>query len=89
MFCICASIGQLLIFAVMKEFGSLMWVTLSITRKLFTIIVSIIMFNHKISLMQWIGVGLVFSGMTLEVIMNYILKEKKNNQEDMKIKKKK
>jgi UDP-galactose transporter B1 len=71
MFCISASVGQLFIFAVMKEFGSLMWVTLSITRKLFTIVVSVIMFNHSISAFQWIGVAAVFGGMTLEVVMNY------------------
>jgi solute carrier family 35 (UDP-galactose transporter), member B1 len=76
MFCLCASIGQLFIFAVMKEFGSLMWVTLSITRKLFTIIVSIVMFNHQISTFQWIGVAAVFLGMSVEVIMNYLIKSK-------------
>jgi hypothetical protein len=61
---------------VMKEFGSLMWVTLSITRKLFTIIVSIVMFNHQISTFQWIGVAAVFLGMSVEVIMNYLIKSK-------------
>jgi solute carrier family 35 (UDP-galactose transporter), member B1 len=72
MFCLSASIGQLFIFAVMKEFGSLMWVTLSITRKLFTIIVSIVMFNHQISSLQWVGVAAVFFGMSVEVMMNYM-----------------
>ena len=71
MFCMCASLGQLFIFAVIQEFGSLLWVTISITRKLVTIFVSVIMFNHQISAGQWAGVGLVFGGMGLEVVMNY------------------
>lgn len=62
MFCVCAAIGQLTIFVVMKEFGSLMWITISITRKLFTILVSVLMFNHSICFQQWLGVAAVFSG---------------------------
>jgi solute carrier family 35 (UDP-galactose transporter), member B1 len=62
LFCLCAAIGQLTIFVVMKEFGSLMWITISITRKLFTILVSVIMFNHAICFEQWLGVTAVFSG---------------------------
>lgn len=61
-FCLCAAVGQLTIFVVMKEFGSLMWITISITRKLFTILVSVVMFNHAICLEQWLGVGAVFAG---------------------------
>ena len=72
MFCVCASVGQLFIFATMKEFGSLTWVTLSITRKLFTIIVSIVMFNHTIVPLQGLGIVSVFAGMVLEVAMSYL-----------------
>ena len=61
-FCLCAAVGQLTIFAVMKEFGSLMWITISITRKLFTILVSVVMFGHVICLEQWLGVAAVFAG---------------------------
>jgi solute carrier family 35 (UDP-galactose transporter), member B1 len=71
LFCICASAGQVFIFAVMQEFGSLTWVTLSITRKLVTIIVSVVMFNHAIGPAQWGGVAMVFGGMMLEVYMSY------------------
>jgi solute carrier family 35 (UDP-galactose transporter), member B1 len=81
LFCLCAAIGQLFIFAVMKEFGSLMWVTLSITRKLFTILISIVIFNHQISSFQWLGIVSVFLGMTLEVVMNYSQKEKQKKKD--------
>ena len=89
LFCLCAAIGQLFIFAVMKEFGSLMWVTLSITRKLFTILISIVIFNHQISSFQWLGIISVFLGMSLEVVMNYYQKgsqEKKEVSEAKKVK---
>jgi UDP-galactose transporter B1 len=55
----------------MQEFGSLVWITISITRKLFTILVSVFMFNHSVSAAQWAGIGAVFFGMFLEVLMNY------------------
>jgi solute carrier family 35 (UDP-galactose transporter), member B1 len=80
LFCLCAAIGQLFIFAVMKEFGSLMWVTLSITRKLFTIVISIVIFRHQISSLQWLGIVAVFLGMSLEVAMNYL-----NKKDDKKV----
>ncbi|CAE7738134.1 hut1 [Symbiodinium microadriaticum] len=82
MFCLCASVGQLFIFTVIQEFGSLLWVTISITRKLVTIFVSVIMFNHQISAGQWAGVGLVFAGMGLEVVMNYLAKQKPKKDDD-------
>lgn len=87
LFCICASVGQLFIFAVMQEFGSLTWVTLSITRKLVTIIVSVIMFNHSINVYQWIGVGSVFAGMILEVAMSYYTQPSIEDKPTMKNKK--
>ena len=88
LFCICAAVGQVLIFAVMKEFGSLTWITISITRKLFTILFSVFMFNHPVKSIQWLGIALVFLGMTLEVVMSYISKSKKlSNTEVDKIKK--
>lgn len=71
LFCICACLGQVLIFSVMKEFGSLVWITISITRKLFTILLSIFAFNHKVKVVQWMGVGLVFVGLAVETVMGY------------------
>lgn len=77
-FCTCASVGQVLIFSVMKEFGSLTWITISITRKLFTILVSIFAFNHSVKPLQWAGVASVFVGLTLETIMGYLGKPLKS-----------
>ena len=70
-FCLCASVGQALIFNVIKEFGSLTWVTISITRKLFTILFSVFIYKHIITLPQWLGVIIVFAALVLEVVMKY------------------
>jgi UDP-galactose transporter B1 len=68
LFCICASLGQILVFQIMEEHGSLVWITISITRKLFTILVSVIAFHHPLNFHQCIGIAFVFAGITLELI---------------------
>jgi solute carrier family 35 (UDP-galactose transporter), member B1 len=88
-FCICAAIGQVLIFAVMKEFGSLAWITISITRKLFTILFSVFMFNHPVKPIQWLGIALVFLGMLLEVAMGYLPKPSESTVPPVDLKRKK
>jgi len=70
-FCICASLGQVLIFGVMKDFGSIVWITISVTRKLFTILVSVFMFKHPVKPFQWVGIIAVFVGMILDIVMSY------------------
>jgi UDP-galactose transporter B1 len=71
LFCLCASLGQVLIFNVMQEFGSLSWITISVTRKLFTVVLSVIVFQHKVNAVQWSGVALVFVGLGLDAVMSY------------------
>ena len=80
-FCVCAGVGQLLIFSVMKEYGSLVWITVSITRKLMTILLSVIVFNHSINQYQWLGVVLAFLGMVLEIYGKYQVPKKDSSKE--------
>ena len=70
-FCVCAGFGQFLIFGVMENYGSLVWITISITRKLFTILNNIYWFNHKVKPEQWCGIFICFAGMLLETVMKY------------------
>jgi len=76
LFCIAASVGQILIFQIMEEHGSLVWITVSITRKLFTILASVIAFKHPLNMLQSLGIFIVFSGITLELIMKNKKKQK-------------
>ncbi|ORX88416.1 UAA transporter [Basidiobolus meristosporus CBS 931.73] len=65
-FSICGAVGQCFIFYVLESYGSLSLVTVTVTRKMFTMLLSVFWFNHHFSSGQWIGVALVFAGIGLE-----------------------
>jgi UDP-galactose transporter B1 len=76
--------GQLFIFDTLENFGSLTLVTITVTRKLFTMLLSLVVFNHHLAFGQWIGVFTVFAGIAIEAqvkrketIAKKKLKEKK------------
>lgn len=50
----------------LSTFGSLFLVTVTVTRKMLTMILSVVWFGHTLTPMQWVGVGLVFGGVGLE-----------------------
>lgn len=50
----------------LSTFGSLLLVTVTVTRKMLTMIISVLWFGHTLSAMQWLGVGLVFGGIGIE-----------------------
>jgi UDP-galactose transporter B1 len=66
LFSLCGAIGQCFIFFTLQNFGSLVVVTITVTRKLFTMLISIFWFDHHLSIGQWFAVALVFSGIGLE-----------------------
>ena len=39
---------------------------MTVTRKMFTMIISVVAFGHRLTSMQWLGVGLVFGGIGWE-----------------------
>jgi solute carrier family 35 (UDP-galactose transporter), member B1 len=65
-FAVSGAIGQIFIFLTLSVHGSLILVTITVTRKLFTMLLSVIWFNHPLTNGQWLGVGLVFGGIGLE-----------------------
>jgi UDP-galactose transporter B1 len=75
-FCLCACIGQTLLFSLIKEFGPLSWITVSVTRQLFTILLSVFLFQHHVGAWQWIGIACVFSGLGLEIVASHLQKKK-------------
>jgi UDP-galactose transporter B1 len=54
-----------------SHFDSLTLVTVTVTRKMITMILSVVWFGHKITPMQWAGVGLVFGGIGGEAGMKF------------------
>jgi UDP-galactose transporter B1 len=50
----------------LSTFSSVLLVTVTVTRKMFTMIISVLAFGHRLTSMQWLGVGLVFGGIGWE-----------------------
>ncbi|KAL2022308.1 hypothetical protein VTK56DRAFT_5706 [Thermocarpiscus australiensis] len=65
-FALCGCVGQVFIFHTLSTFSSVLLVTVTVTRKMFTMILSVVAFGHRLSRMQWLGVGLVFGGIGVE-----------------------
>ncbi|KAG0637281.1 UAA transporter [Tuber brumale] len=68
-FAVCGGLGQVFIFHTLSKFGSLVLVTVTVTRKMLSMIFSVVAFGHSLSSMQWLGVGLVFGGIGAEAEM--------------------
>lgn len=43
--------------------------TVTVTRKMLTMMLSVVWFGHRLSGMQWLGVGLVFGGIGAEGVI--------------------
>ncbi|KZV64367.1 UDP-galactose transporter [Peniophora sp. CONT] len=65
-FAACGAIGQLFIFETLEHFGSLTLVTVTLTRKLFTMLLSVVVYGHTLASGQWTGAAIVFAGIALE-----------------------
>ncbi|KAF2503230.1 UAA transporter [Lophium mytilinum] len=65
-FGVCGAVGQVFIFYTLSHFSSLLLVTVTVTRKMLTMLLSVVWFGHVISGMQWVGVSLVFGGVGFE-----------------------
>lgn len=74
--------GQNFIFYTISNFNSLVLATITTTRKFFTILVSVFFFGHVLKTHQWYAVGLVFIGLTLELVEKYRHKGKKKGHSE-------
>lgn len=63
-----------------SNFSSLVLVTTTVTRKMLTMLLSVVMFGHNLTPMQYLGVGLVFGGIGSEAYIGKREKDKKNRQ---------
>ncbi|KAI9298780.1 UAA transporter [Neoconidiobolus thromboides FSU 785] len=66
LFSLCGSLGQCFIFYTLENYGSLVLVTVTVTRKLFTLLLSLFLYNHTLTFDRWCAVGLVFFGIGIE-----------------------
>lgn len=58
-------------------FGSLLLVTVTVTRKMFTMVISVVWFGHVLTWGQFFGIGLVFGGIGVEAELGKREKAKK------------
>ncbi|KAL4752318.1 UDP-galactose transporter 1 [Aspergillus terricola var. indicus] len=63
------AMGQLFIFYTLSQFSSLLLVTVTVTRKMLTMLLSVFWFGHSLSAGQWLGIGLVFGGIGAEAVV--------------------
>ncbi|TFK74747.1 UDP-galactose transporter [Pluteus cervinus] len=68
-FAMTGALGQLFIFETLQHFGSLTLVTITLTRKLFTMLLSVVVYNHTLTLGQWFGAAVVFAGISVEAFV--------------------
>ena len=60
--------GQIFIFYTIANFSPLILSIVTTTRKFFTVLASIVIYNHPVTGMQWVAIGLVFIGVFIEMI---------------------
>ncbi|OJA14755.1 hypothetical protein AZE42_03185 [Rhizopogon vesiculosus] len=65
-FSLTGALGQLFIFETLQHYGSLTLVMITLTRKMFTMVLSVVVYDHKLTLGQWAGAGIVFAGISVE-----------------------
>jgi UDP-galactose transporter B1 len=62
------TLGQIFIFYTISNFSPLILSIITTTRKFFTVLVSIVMYNHPINTLQWASIALVFIGVFIEML---------------------
>ncbi|EWM21922.1 udp-glc gal endoplasmic reticulum nucleotide sugar transporter [Nannochloropsis gaditana] len=64
------ALGQVFIYSIIDEFGSLTCVTVTITRKIITLFISIVIYKHTVHWWQWMGVFSVFLGLCIKIFQS-------------------
>ncbi|CDR47684.1 CYFA0S36e00386g1_1 [Cyberlindnera fabianii] len=66
LYAVCGAIGQIFIFVTLANFGSIVLITVTVTRKMMSMLLSVVIFGHDLQMGQWIALGLVFGGIGYE-----------------------
>ncbi|MCJ1407769.1 UDP-galactose transporter [Ptychographa xylographoides] len=79
-FAACGAVGQIFIYMTLAKFSSLLLVTVTVTRKMLTMVLSVLWFGHRLGAGQWVGVGLVFGGVGAEAVVARAEKKKREER---------
>ncbi|XP_029841369.3 solute carrier family 35 member B1 isoform X1 [Ixodes scapularis] len=77
LFALTGALGQTLIFRTVSEYGPLPCSVVTTTRKFFTVLGSVVIFNNPLITRQWVGVVLVFAGLIADAYFGKTSKVKK------------
>lgn len=75
-FCVCGALGQIFIFITLEQFSSVVLVTVTVTRKMLSMVLSVVLFGHVLNWKQWAGLVFVFVGVGLESLVKILQKNK-------------
>lgn len=75
-FSLCGAVGQIFIFITLEKFSSVVLVTVTVTRKMLSMALSVVLFGHVLNWKQWCGLILVFVGVGLESLIKIFQKKK-------------
>lgn len=75
-------IGQISIYFIVANFKQHMFPLVSTTRKIFTILLSIVVFGHYVNIPQWFSILLVFGGLVYELYEELSGKKAKTNEKE-------
>lgn len=73
--CIFGGVGQFFVWYLMVDHGEILTVTVTTIRKFVTILLSIVIFQHSLSWLQWVGMALVFIGLIFYKVFSRIYNE--------------
>ncbi|XP_024545589.1 UDP-galactose/UDP-glucose transporter 3 [Selaginella moellendorffii] len=76
-FCLCGAVGQNFIFLTISWFGTLALTTITTMRKFVSILVSSLWRGNPLTLEQWIGVSMVFAGLSYQILLKWRRQTKK------------
>ncbi|CAN8065546.1 unnamed protein product [Agarophyton chilense] len=65
-FSLVSAFGQNFIFYTVRNFSALIVTTITTTRKMFTVLLSIFLYNHQMEPRKWVGLALVFVAISWE-----------------------
>lgn len=68
-FGVLGSVGQVFVFIILEKFDLLILITATVTRKMLSMMLSVVLFGHRLNQGQWLGVGLVFGGIGYEALV--------------------
>eukprot|EP00759_Apiculatamorpha_spiralis_P002411 PhF_6_TR10957/c0_g1_i1/m.17673/K15275/SLC35B1; solute carrier family 35 (UDP-galactose transporter), member B1 len=69
-YAVCGALGQLIIFYILRHFGSLTLTGATVTRKVFSIALSIWTNGHHLTLIQWVALVPVMIGISMDLLFH-------------------